>query len=104
MRSFKSVPSISKNTALTTKFIFTLSFTKIQRPLKAHSKNRKTDEESPDSRKVYLFCKELRPCSIPLRYKGREKLTAKIGKLTKSRQTLGRFIFFAKSLGRVQFH
>ncbi|AND78844.1 hypothetical protein A0O21_01785 [Streptococcus pantholopis] len=38
-----------------------------------------------------------------IRYKARLKLTAKIGKLTKKPQFLGSFIFFAKSLGRVQF-
>ena len=40
------------------------SIPKIQRPLKAQSKNRKIDEETSVSRRFYLFCQVLRPCSI----------------------------------------
>jgi len=39
-----------------------------------------------------------------LRYKGRQKHKAKIGKLTKKLQFLGDFIFFAKCLGLVQLN
>ena len=40
------------------------SINKIQRPWKAQSKNRKSDEETSVSRRFYLFCQVLRPCSI----------------------------------------
>ena len=40
------------------------SIPKIQRPSKVQSKNRKIDEEILASRRFYLFCQVLRPCSI----------------------------------------
>ncbi|AND79191.1 hypothetical protein A0O21_03685 [Streptococcus pantholopis] len=54
--------------------------------VQAHSKNRKTGEKTSVFRKFYLFCKELSPCSIPPRYKARQKSKAKIGDWTKSPQ------------------